>query len=140
MFSPDGRWIAYSSTESGRPEIYVRPFPGPGGKWQISADGGLFPTWSRTRPELTYQTLDRQLMIASYNVSGDSFLTGKARVWSDRQLAVRPGGRRGFDLHPDGQRVAVGLAQNVETVKQDKVVFVSSFFDELRRVAPAARK
>jgi hypothetical protein len=78
-------------------------------------------------------------MIAPYNVSGDSFLTGKARAWSDRQLALLPA-RRTFDLHPDGERVAAGLAQNVATVKQDKVVFVSNFFDELRRVAPAARK
>ena len=48
-FSPDGRWLAYMSNESGRDEIYVRPFPGPGGKWQVSSAGGQGPTWSRTR-------------------------------------------------------------------------------------------
>src|SRR5438552_1533263 len=54
--SPDGRWIAYSSTESGIPELYVRPFPGPGGKWQISTGGGKYPKWSRTGHALYYQT------------------------------------------------------------------------------------
>ena len=46
-FSHDGRWLAYESNESGRFEVYVRPFPGPGGKWQVSTDGGEYPTWSR---------------------------------------------------------------------------------------------
>src|SRR5262249_27986342 len=49
MFSPDGRWLAYVSSESGQNEVYVRPFPGPGGKWQISTGGGSYPTWSRTK-------------------------------------------------------------------------------------------
>jgi serine/threonine-protein kinase len=55
-FSPDGRFLAYASNESGRYEVYVRPFPGPGGKWQVSADGGAWPTWSKSRPELLYGT------------------------------------------------------------------------------------
>ena len=45
MFSPDGRWLAYHSNKSGRTEVYVHPFPGPGGKWQISTGGGVYPTW-----------------------------------------------------------------------------------------------
>ena len=139
MFSPDGRWLAYSSTESGRPEIYVRPFPGPGGKWQISSGGGVLPTWSPTHQELIYETLDRYLTVAPYSVSADSFVTGKPRAWSDRQLAPLATGRRAFDVHPAGERVVVGLAQNAETVQQDKVVLISNFFDELRRVAPPAR-
>jgi Tol biopolymer transport system component len=53
-FSPDGKWIAYDSDESGRGEIYVRPFPGPGGKWQISTEGGSRPEWSRDGRELFY--------------------------------------------------------------------------------------
>ncbi len=53
--SPDGRWIAYQSDESGRYEVYVRPFPGPGGKWQISNSGGMLPIWSRNGRELFFQ-------------------------------------------------------------------------------------
>src|SRR4029453_8678885 len=62
MFSPDGRWLAYASTESGQYEVYVRPFPGPGGKWQISTNGGVYPTWSRTRHELLYRN-GQQIMV-----------------------------------------------------------------------------
>ena len=55
MFSPDGRWLAYGSDESGRPEIYVQPYPGPGGKWQISAEGGTEPAWNHNGRELFYR-------------------------------------------------------------------------------------
>ena len=136
MFSPDGRWIAYQSNESGRFEVYVRPFPGPGGKWQISTDGGLNAIWSRTRHELLYAGLDNRLMVASYTVEGDSFRSEKPRVWSERRFMPRPR-LRSFDLHTDGERVVLAAApENAGVVKQDKVVFVFNFFDELRRLAP----
>lgn len=61
-FSPDGRWVAYSSDESGRPEVYVQPFPGPGGKWQISTDGGGAPEWARNGRELFYVSLAGKLI------------------------------------------------------------------------------
>jgi len=74
-FSPDGRWLAYSSNESGNPEVYVRPFPGPGGKWQISVGGGLFPKWSRNGRELFYRTIDSKIMMAAYTTTGDSSMS-----------------------------------------------------------------
>lgn len=55
MFSPDGRWLVYASNDSGRYEIYVRPSPGLGGKWQISTEGGREPTWARNPRELFYR-------------------------------------------------------------------------------------
>ncbi len=61
-FSPDGRWIAYSSDESGRFEVYVRPFPGPGGKWQVSTSGGDLPEWRRDGKELFYLSADEKIM------------------------------------------------------------------------------
>src|SRR5262249_24943837 len=54
-FSPDGRWLAYFSSESGRPEIYVQPYPGPGGKWQISMEGGFEPVWNPSGRELFFR-------------------------------------------------------------------------------------
>jgi len=81
-FSPDGRWLAYSSNESGRNEVYARPFPGPGGKWQVSTAGGLLPTWSRSRRELFYMVDDGTIMVAGYIVEGDSFRAEKPRAWS----------------------------------------------------------
>jgi serine/threonine-protein kinase len=141
MFSPDGRWIAYHSAESLRNEVYVRPFPGPGGKWQISTEGGVNPAWSITRPEIVFQTPDLRLMVASYSTEGEVFKADKPRVWSERRLIGRPR-QRSFDLHPDGERVAVAVASEVENVdvKQDKLVFIVNFFDELRRIAPVATR
>ena len=134
MFSPDGRWIAYQSFESGRYEVYVRPFPGPGGKWQISTDGGFSPLWSRTRNEIFYGSPDDRLMVASYAVEGESFKADKPRVWSERRFMERR--LSSFTLHPDGERFALAAAlENESAVKQDKLVFIFNFFDELRRLA-----
>ena len=62
QFSPDGRWIAYDSTESGRTEIYVRPFPGLGGKWQISTEGGAEPVWNPKGKELFYRNRNKMMV------------------------------------------------------------------------------
>ena len=138
MFSPDGRWLAYSSNESGRNEVYVRPFPGPGGKWLISTGGGIYPTWSRTKHELFY-ALNGQIMVAPYAVEGDSFRAEKPRLWSEGRFVTR-GLNRMFDLHPDGERFALApVAQTPSGAKQDHVTFIFNFFDELRRIAPVKR-
>jgi hypothetical protein len=142
MFSPDGRWIAYQSAETGRDEVYVRPYPGPGGKWQISTGGGSTPTWSRTKNELYYATADQQLMVARYTVDADSFHADKATPVSDFRLLIRPrtGPVRSFDLHPDGTRFALASAgDSTAAARQDKLVFVFNFFDLLRRLAPAKK-
>ena len=141
MFSPDGRWIAYHSHESGRNEVYVRPFPGPSGRSQISTGGGTYPTWSRTADELFY-SVDGQIMVAPFAVEENTFRVQKPRLWSDGRYLERPG-NRGFDLHPEGDRFAVAVApaaQQRSDSRQDRVVFISSFFDELRKIAPATRK
>ena len=97
-FSPDGRWLAYVSDESGTNEVYVRSFPGLSGKWLISTGGGNNPVWSRTRKELVYNAADftpligRRIMVVSYNASADSFAPDKPRPWSDVRLAPRPRG------------------------------------------------
>ena len=63
MFSPDGRWLAYTSDESGRAEVYVRAFPGPGGKWQVSTDGGVYPLWAPSGRELFYRSGDKMMVV-----------------------------------------------------------------------------
>jgi len=136
MFSPDGRWIAYQSNESGRYEVYVRPYPGPGGKWQISTGGGVFPVWSRTAHELFYGTPTQQIMVSAYEVEGDAFRAGKPRLWSEGRYRLR-GAYRPFDLHPDGKRFALAAAAPAPAgAKQDHVTVIFNVFDELRRIAP----
>jgi serine/threonine-protein kinase len=134
MFSPDGRWIAYQSNESGRHEVYVRPYPGPGGKLQISTDGGVFPTWSRTGRELFFGTPTEQIMVSAYEVEGDTFRVGKPRPWSDARYRPR-GPFRPFDVHPDGQRFALAPAAPIPAgARQDHLTVIFNVFDELRRI------
>jgi serine/threonine-protein kinase len=136
MFSPDGRWIAYTSNESGISEVYVRPFPSPGAKSQISSGGGGFSNWSRTKRELFYGTNNKQIMMAAYTVDGDSFHAEKPRPWSDKRYATR-GALRPFDLHPDGERFALAVADASSVTMHDHVTAMFNVFDELRRIAPA---
>ena len=135
-FSPDGHWLSYESDASGRYEVYVRAFPPPAsrqaGQWQISNTGTLAgPAWSRNGRELIYLSGD-QLMAVSYSINGDSFVAGKPRVWIGK-----PGGT-GWDLAPDGKRVAVVTPVTApEALKPEhEVVLLLNFFDELRRRVP----
>jgi len=142
MFSPDGRWIAYMSNETGRSEVYVRAFPGPSGKWPISSGGGGWPTWSRTKNELFYLNDDMRLMVASYAVDGGSFRPERPRLWSDARAGPR-GGRRQFDLHPSGERFVVAVGPPAEPGSHSgskSYVFMFNFIDELRRIAPVTKR
>jgi len=137
-FSPDRRWLAYASNESGRYEVYVRAFPPPssgqGGKWQISNSGGRSVRWSRNGHELLYQA-GVQIMAVSYTEKGDTFVPDKPRVW-----IAKLGGTE-WDLAPDGKRVAVLTpVESAEAPKQEhEVVFLENFFDELRRRVPLGK-
>ena len=133
-FSRDGRWLAYTSTESGAREVYVRPFPGPGGKVQVSIAGGSEPVWSRTANELFYRTEDLRLMVVSYTATGETFVAGRPRVWSDRRLH-NLGLTGTFDLAPDGKRFAVVMSAEDPQPAQTHVNVVLNFFDEVRRRA-----
>jgi Tol biopolymer transport system component len=137
-FSPDGRWLAYQSNESGQAEVYVRAFSPPssghGGKWQISNSGGTEPRWSRSGHDLVYRSGD-QILAASYAATGDTLASEKPRVW-----IAKLGGTQ-WDLAPDGKRVVV--LTPVESVEAPKpaheVVFLQNFFDELRRRVPPSK-
>jgi eukaryotic-like serine/threonine-protein kinase len=136
MFSPDGRWVAYISNETGGNEVYVRPYPGPGGKWQISTGGGDDPTWAPARSEFFFASNDNRLMVAPFSVSGASFQAEKPRVWTDKKFVARPRPpSRDVAIHPDGKRFALASAQDGADEKIDQIVIVFDFFDELRRAA-----
>src|SRR5574341_1469887 len=96
MLSPDGRWLAYVSSESGRTEVYVRPFPGLGGKWQISTEGGSFPVWARSGKELFYRYRDK--MMAVNIMMQPSFVAGTPRLLFEAKYVPGP-----FDVGPDGR-------------------------------------
>jgi Tol biopolymer transport system component len=132
-FSPDGRWLAYVSNESGAAEVYVRPFPGPGGRWQISSGGGGAPTWSRSASELLFRERDR-VMIVRYTATAGSFTAGKPQAWPDAHV-LGFGTVHAWDLAPDGQRLVV-LQDNPEDARPvTHLTFLLHFSDELQQLA-----
>jgi DNA-binding winged helix-turn-helix (wHTH) protein/Tol biopolymer transport system component len=144
MISPDGRWIAYQSNESGTYRIYVQAFPNGGATRQISDDGGTFPAWSRNGHDLFFWQYDEhrplsQLMVASYQARGDSFVADKPHVWSDRRL-VSFSTTRSYDPTPDGKRIVALMPADAQQERQDHVVFLLNFFDELHRRVPLSSK
>ena len=104
-FSPDGKFIAYASSESGPEEIYVRPFPGSGGKWKISNAGGKFPVFARATRELFFLGGDDRIWVADYTIQDRAFSAGKPRVWSPTKVARAV--RQNFDISADGKRAVV---------------------------------
>lgn len=137
-FSPDGRWLAYQSNETGRFEVYVRSFPGPGGRWQVSVAGGEMPTWSPKGKELLFR-VDQQVMVVEYAAAKEgSFSVSAPRRWSETRLADLGSAVRNFDVHPDGQRVLAVISPQGDAARTE-VVYVSNFFDELRRLAPVRK-
>jgi serine/threonine-protein kinase len=97
VFSPDGRWVSYQSNESGRDEIYVQPFPGPGGKWQISTEGGSVAVWARNGRELFYRQGDNLMVV--------HVKTGSSLAFSKPTLLFEGLYERGFfpDVSPDAR-------------------------------------
>ena len=134
MISPDGRWLAYISDESGTNEVYVRQFSGKG-KWGISAQGGDRPVWSRNRHELFYRS-GEGLMIVTYSAGAEIFMPGKPRLWTEKKdLGL-------FDLAPEGTRFVIVQSESSPAVQKSttQVTFLLNFFDELRRRAPVRGK
>ncbi len=129
MISPDGRWMAYQSNESGRDEVYVQSFPVGGGRWPISTGGGSRPVWARRGQRLFYRSPEG-VMVASYSVVGAAFEPGTARVW----VKISDLGEW-FDLSPDGTRF-VAVENAPDAGQPTHVTFLLNFFDELRRSVP----
>jgi len=143
MFSPDGHWLAYTSNESGTYQVYVRAFPGKGGKWQISNTGGSYPAWSHNGRELFFRSDDNRIMVVAYTVKGDSFVADKPRVWSEKPLAdLGIVGNTSYDLAPDGKRIVALMPVEAPGAQQaqNHVIFLENFFDELRRKVPLSGK
>jgi Tol biopolymer transport system component len=103
QFSPDGRWVVYGSNESGRWEVYVAPFPGPGRKWQVSSDGGGWPRWRGDGREILYEDMTGRLTGVAVSARGDGLVFG-----DPEPLFQHKAGRgNSWDVTADGQRFLV---------------------------------
>jgi hypothetical protein len=130
-FSPDGRWLAYASDESGTNEVYVRPFPGPGGRWQVSNGGGVQPVWSRDGRELFYLSLDSRMMVAEVRET-PAFSVAELRRLFDATGFVRDAFHQSYDLTPDARSfIFLNPAQPADG-SQSQVVEVDNWLADVR--------
>jgi len=136
-FSPDGHWLAYISNESGRYEIYVQPYPGPGGKWQISTEGGTEPTWNSNGRELFYRRGDKMMAVDITTQRG--FTAGKPRVLFEGRYEPSPGTAPNYDVSPDGQRFLM-LKPSEPAQAATQINVVLNWFEELKRRVPTDKK
>jgi serine/threonine-protein kinase len=136
QFSPDGRWLAYTSDESGRMEIFVKPYPGPGGKWQISTDGGTEPLWNHNGRELFYRNGDRMMAVDISTQPG--FAAGKPRQLFERHYLANPIGnaRPNYDISADGQRFLMVKPVDQEEAARTQINVVLNWTEELKRLVP----
>ena len=137
-FSPDGHWMAYLSNESGRNEIYVRPFPGPGAKLQISVDGGTEPAWNPTGRELFFRDGDKMMVV---EIALQPTLTAsKPRVLFEGQFLASPATKPNYDVSRDGQRFLMVKAGAAGEAAPTQINVVFNWFEELKRLVPAVKK
>jgi serine/threonine-protein kinase len=126
-FSPDGKWLAYVSDESGRSAVWVQPFPGPGPKWLVSLEGGTEPAWAKTGAELYYRRGNQ--LIAVPVTAGTEFSWAKSQVVFDSRYETLEGARN-YDVSPDGKSFVVVRSEGAAGAEQFNVVL--NWFTELR--------
>jgi len=142
-FSPDGRWLAYSSSETGQAEVYVQAVGDERDRWQVSRGGGAAPVWSHDGRQMFYQGPERRVMVVDVAVTAGAVVTSLPRRWAawslvegDGQYAVRD-----YDPAPDGRRMLLLELAGGPPSGQPRVAMtlLLNFFDELRHLAPAPR-
>jgi Tol biopolymer transport system component len=136
-FSPDGRWLAYVSDESGRYEIYVQPYPGPGGKWQISTEGGTEPVWNPNGRELFYRSGGKMMAVDIATQPG--FAAGKPRVLFEGPYVPTPATLPNYDVTLDGQRFLM-VKPSEQEAAPTQINVVLNWFEELKQKVPTGKK
>jgi hypothetical protein len=137
--SPDGKWLAYTSTDSGRPELYVQPYPGPGPRVTLTSGGAFEPTWSKRGNELFYRTAAQQMMAMPFTVASGTFVPGRPQMLF-RQPSLGGGTtvRATYDVSPDGrfllnQPVTDAAAERNRRIFPSSLRIVLNWTEELRQ-------
>jgi Tol biopolymer transport system component len=129
--SPDGRWVAYVSDESGKNQVYVRPFPGPGGRVPVSIEEGQNPRWSHDGRELFYLDPSKNQVMAVEVSADGTFRAGQPHALFEQS-------NRDWDVAPDSQRFLVRKTPQTEPGAA-KLQVVVNWFEELRSKAPLVK-
>lgn len=129
--SPDDRWLAYSSNESGQMEVYLRPFPGPDRKWQMSTQGGTQPVWNPNGRELFYRSGSR-MMVVALSAGAEPTLSPPRLLFEQRYAFGSGITIANYDVSPDGQRFV--MVKEDSSSSRLNVVF--NWFEELTRLVP----
>ena len=137
LFSPDGRSLAYVSDRSGRQEVYVQPFPGPGEPRQVSTDGGTEPVWARNGRELFFRQGEKMMAVDVALTPG--FTASRPRLLFEGRYEVSflVTGQRFYDVSPDGQRFLMVKSDTPTAPRQ--LHLVVNWFEELKRLVPARK-
>jgi serine/threonine-protein kinase len=136
VFSPDGRWLAYDADDSGRWEVYVRPFPGPGGKWQISTEGGEFARWSADGSRLFYRDREGGIWSVDVDTRGESFSAGRPL----RELELPSEYLGDWDVDAGGSRfIVIQQGGAAGAGGPNLVKFAFNWFGEVERLLATGR-
>jgi serine/threonine protein kinase/Tol biopolymer transport system component len=130
-FSPDGRWVVYHSNESGRDEIYVQPYPGPGGKWMLSTEGGTYPLWANSGHEIFYRNEDKMMVVPVETRS--AFKAGTPLMLFRTSNYLMQGN---YDVAPDGQHFLM-LKEKEAPASSKELSIVTNWTEELKRLVPS---
>jgi serine/threonine-protein kinase len=140
VISPDGRWLAYEANDSGRFEIFVRPFPDVNkGHWQVSTAGGTRPVWSRSGQELVYVAATGAIMGVAVG-RGQSWVAATPTLMVNAGYFAPAGGNAGrtYDIAPDGQRfLMIKQAGAGQDIPPPRLIVVQNWAEELRRLVPS---
>jgi len=129
-FSPDGRWVAYVSGESGQPQVYVTSFPQPGGHWQISTRGGGWPRWRRDGAEIFFRDSSNTIVAVAVHADGSTFSVSDTTPL----FKLTPTGSRSFfDVAPDGRFVVNAAPSVVDTDQRRPMTVVVNWLSGFRR-------
>jgi hypothetical protein len=129
-FSPDGRWLAYALNETGRFEVYVQPFPGAGGKWQVSTEGGREPVWARNGSELFYRNGGKMMVIDV--TAQPTFHAAKPRTLFEGRYAADTSVQTNYDVTADGQRFVM-IKPSEQELAATQIDVVLNWFEDLKR-------
>jgi Tol biopolymer transport system component len=130
QFSPDGHWMAYTSDESGQMQVYVRPFPSPDRRWQVSTQGGTQPVWSRSGKEIFYR-VGNKMIVVDVSAGADLSLSQPRQLFEQRYVFQNVS-LANYDVSPDGQR----FVMIKDEAGSGRLNVVLNWTEELKRLVP----